>query len=42
MSVRGIRGATTISTNDAAAILEATEELLLAIQQANASSPQRT
>ena len=37
MSVRGIRGATTISTNDAAAILEATEELLLAIQQANAS-----
>ena len=35
MSIRGIRGATTVSTNDASAILEATKELLLSILKAN-------
>jgi chorismate mutase len=35
MSVRGIRGATTVSSNDVTSILEATEEVLLEIQQAN-------
>jgi chorismate mutase len=37
MSVRGIRGATTVEQNDAAAILEATRELLQAMLEANAS-----
>ena len=35
MSIRGIRGATTVSTNEASAILEATKELLLFIQNCN-------
>lgn len=35
MSIRGIRGATTVSMNDASAILEATQELLLDIQESN-------
>jgi chorismate mutase len=35
MSIRGIRGATTVSTNDASAILEATQELLKSIQTSN-------
>lgn len=33
--LRGIRGATTVPVNDAEMILEATKELLLAIQEAN-------
>ncbi|MDX9865687.1 MAG: chorismate mutase [Anaerolineaceae bacterium] len=37
MSMRGIRGATTVSRNDASAILDATQELLVAIQAANAA-----
>ncbi|MBE0699397.1 MAG: chorismate mutase [Anaerolineaceae bacterium] len=37
MSVRGIRGATTISEDSAEAILVATRELLLAILEANPS-----
>jgi chorismate mutase len=35
MSTRGVRGATVASTNEADAILAATRELLLAIQDAN-------
>ncbi|MGQ9825303.1 MAG: chorismate mutase [Desulfotomaculales bacterium] len=34
-ALRGIRGATTVSENDAAQILEATKELLLAITREN-------
>ncbi len=37
MSNRGIRGAITVTTNDASAILEATHQLLGSIQIANAS-----
>jgi chorismate mutase len=37
MSVRGIRGAITIEKNEEETILEATRELLAAIQQANPS-----
>ncbi len=35
MSIRGIRGATTVAENDPAAILQATQELLQAILNAN-------
>ncbi|MCD4672854.1 MAG: chorismate mutase [Anaerolineaceae bacterium] len=35
MNIRGIRGATTVSQNDASAILEATQELLKTIESAN-------
>jgi chorismate mutase len=37
MTVRGVRGATTVSKDDPQAILDATETLLLAIQTANPS-----
>ena len=37
MSTRGVRGATIASTNDAETILAATQELLLAIRNANPS-----
>jgi chorismate mutase len=37
MSVRGIRGATTVDEDQPEAILQATEELLVAIQRANPS-----
>ncbi len=37
MSVRGIRGATTVCENQAEAVLSATRELLLAILEANPS-----
>lgn len=35
MSIRGIRGATTVSTNNASIILEATQELLHSIRASN-------
>ena len=37
MSTRGVRGATTVTANEAEAILAATRELLLAIREANPS-----
>ena len=37
MSIRGVRGATIATANDAGAILAATRELLLAIRDANPS-----
>ena len=37
MSTRGVRGATTVTANEAEAILDATRELLLAIRDANPS-----
>lgn len=37
MAVRGIRGATTVNADTASAVLSATRELLLAIQEANPS-----
>ena len=37
MSIRGVRGATVAAANDADAILAATQELLLAIRDANPS-----
>ncbi len=40
MSVRGIRGATTVERDDAAAILDATEELVREIVAANALDPE--
>jgi chorismate mutase len=39
MPVRGIRGATTVEENSAAAILEATEELLRALVEQNQIDP---
>ena len=39
MTVRGIRGATTVERNEAEAILAATQELLAAIVEANGLSP---
>jgi chorismate mutase len=39
MPVRGIRGATTVQENSAAAILEATEELLRALVELNQIDP---
>ena len=38
--LRGLRGATTASANTSEAILEATEELLAALQQANGFAPE--
>jgi chorismate mutase len=35
MSLRGVRGATTVEKNEPAALLEATAELLRALQEAN-------
>ncbi len=40
MSVRGIRGATTVERDDAAAILDATEELVREIVAANGLVPE--
>lgn len=37
--IRGIRGATTVQSDEGEAILEATKELLLALQTANALEP---
>ena len=39
MRLRALRGATTVETNDAGAILEATEELLRAVIERNALEP---
>lgn len=38
--LRGLRGATTAATNTSEAILEATEELLSALQRANGFAPE--
>src|SRR6267142_3154737 len=38
--LRGLRGATTAAANSSEAILEATEELLSALQQANGFAPE--
>lgn len=38
--LRGLRGATTAATNTSEAILDATEELLAALQQANGFAPE--
>jgi len=40
MAVRGIRGATTVDSNSAEAILQATRELLAAIVAANNVNPE--
>lgn len=40
MAVRGIRGATTTEADTEAAILEATQELLTAVRQANQVQPE--
>lgn len=40
MKVRGVRGATTASANERAAIIDATEELLRAMTDANAIDPE--
>jgi len=39
-TLRGLRGATTATANTSEAILEATEELLSALQQANGFAPE--
>lgn len=39
MSIRALRGATTVDENSAAAILEATSELLTALMEANRIDP---
>jgi chorismate mutase len=39
-TLRGLRGATTATANTSEAILEATEELLAALQQANGFAPE--
>jgi chorismate mutase len=41
VKLRALRGATTVDQNDAAAILDATEELLRAVMERNGLTPER-
>lgn len=41
VKLRALRGATTVEANDAAAILDATEELLRALMERNSLSPEQ-